>query len=637
MNSRAGDKKKNSGSAANAAGRDAGVLSTGDAPRGRFAMMLMVAGLVALTLTAYWSVSRNGFVHYDDDKYVTDNYRVQQGLSWEGVKWAFLNSYEYNWHPLTWISHMADVSMFGGWAGGHHIVNLLLHLLNVLLLFWFLAYATGRRWASGFVAAFFALHPLHVQSVAWVAERKDVLSTFFWFAAMLAYAFYTARPCWRRYGGVIALYILGLMSKPMLVTLPVVLLLLDYWPLERFDMMPDARRSKGRQAGAKSSGASLAVEKLPLFVLAVLMSAVTIVVQAHAMPNSARVDIWMRMTNALVSYWRYIWQMICPMNLAAFYPYPSSPMYWQAGLAAGALLGVTVAVFVYGRKQKYLLTGWLWYVVTLIPVAGFIQVGEQSHADRYTYVPLVGLFIIIAWAVGHLAQERGIRKSLAAAAAAFVLLLSWGVTRDAVKYWKDDLSLFGRAVAVTKDNHWMLMNYGASLINAGDLDKAQSVLQEALRLRPQNANALCNMGMVLYKKEQLAQSLDYFVAAAKVMPGMRAAHLNAGEALARMDRFAEARGYLQRAIELDQFDAQAYVLLGGVLHKLGRSNEGIVALRRAVELVPGAGAPHYSLGLVLADIGRRDEAIEELKKSLVLEPGNAAAQESLTKLAGGDK
>jgi tetratricopeptide (TPR) repeat protein len=502
-----------------------------------------------------------------------------------------------------------------------------------LLLFGFLMYATGRRWASGFVAALFALHPLHVQSVAWVAERKDVLSTFFWFAAMLAYAFYVAKPCWRRYASIIVLYILGLMSKPMLVTLPLVLLLLDYWPLERWDLTQSLRKSRQKQSSTKS----LVAEKLPLLVLAVLVSAVTVVVQAHAMPNSARVDIWMRMTNALVSYWRYIWQMIWPMNLAAFYPYPSSPMYWQAGLAVVALLGVTAAVFVYGRKQKYLLTGWLWYVVTLIPVIGFIQVGEQSHADRYTYVPLVGLFVIITWAVEQWVPERAMYRYLTAAVAVSVLLLSWGGTREAVKYWKDDLSLFGRTVAVTKNNHLMLTNYGASLINAGDFDKAQSVLQEALKLRPQNANALCNMGMVLYKKEQLAKSLGYFVAAAQVSPGMREAHLNAGEALAMMGRVAEAEGYLRRAIELDRFDAHAYLLMGDVLHRLGRSNEGIVALKRAVELAPGAGDPHYSLGLVFAEIGRREEAIEELKKVLMLEPGNTAAQEHLTRLTGGDK
>jgi protein O-mannosyl-transferase len=607
----------------NSRNSDAAPYGSGEGtPSWRPAAIAVALGLAAVTAIAYSGLAANGFIHYDDDKYVLNNYQVQSGLTPDGLRWAFTSPYEFNWHPLTWISHMADVSCFADRPLGHHMVNLALHIANTLLLFGLLRYTTRRLWPCALVAAFFALHPLHVQSVAWVAERKDVLSTFFWLAAMWMYAAYARKPGGIRYACVLLLFALGLMSKPMLVTLPLVLLLMDWWPLQR----PMAAWRDIRW---------LLAEKVPLLVLAMLSAAVTITVQAGAMPNAQRVDIWMRITNGLVSYLRYIGEMLWPADLAIFYPYPAVAMYWQAAVSLVLLTGISVLAAYLARRYRYLAAGWFWYLITLLPVIGFIQVGDQSHADRYTYVPLIGLFIIIAWAAGDMVAARPVYRPLIALAGVAILVACSAVTWRQVGYWKDDLSIFCRAVSVTRNNYWMLAQYGASLLNAGQVDKAGGVLQEALKLKPGNANALCNMGVALYKQGRLEEALVDFNAAIAARPTMREAYINAGEILAKFGRNDESIEMLRNVLTMDPYNTQAYILLGGVLRNSGRLSDSLEVMKKAAAISPNSSMAHYSLGVLLAETGSTSLAIEHLNRAMALDPSNAEAVDYLHKLTGG--
>ncbi len=449
--------------------------------------------LLSVTLAVYWQIGDHQFTNYDDTLYVTDNPHVKPGLAGGSVIWAFTATEEANWHPLTWLSHMVDCQLFGLRPRGHFLTSLFLHLANVLLLFAVLKRMTGALWRSAFVSALFALHPLHVESVAWVAERKDVLSTLFWLLTMLAYARYVERPTRARYVLTLVAFTLGLMAKPMLVTLPFVLLLLDYWPLDRMayggkgDDPPKRTRKRTHSCEQRLPLSRLVWEKIPFFALAAISSVVTFSFQqrAGAMADMEIFPLSSRIANALVSYLRYMGKIIWPSDLAVLYPHPgtSLPLWW--GAAAGlALLGLSILVVLVIRRRPYLAVGWLWYVGTLVPVIGLVQVGVQAYADRYTYVPLIGLFIMIAWGVpdlvGRWAQTRTVLAVLAATALAALTACTW----IQLGYWKDSVSLFTHTLQVTTKNYVAHNNLGNALADRGEVEAAISQYTEALRIKP---------------------------------------------------------------------------------------------------------------------------------------------------------
>jgi len=585
--------------------------------------------LAAVTAAAYWRLGNNDFVILDDNQYITGCYEVNQGLTRGGIKWAFTTFRNCNWHPLTWLSHMADVELFGMWAPGHHLVNLVYHILNTLLLFWFLAWTTGRHWPGAFVAALFALHPAHVESVAWAAERKDVLSTLFWMATMLAYVFYARRPGVLRYVLVLALLALGLMAKPMLVTLPLVLLLLDYWPLERFELTRTGLRRAPR----------LILEKLPLLALSLVSSLITLQAQSEALYG---LSLTTRTLNAVVSYGRYILKMIWPVNLAVYYPYLHQSITVWAIPAAALLVITTLCSLWLGVRRRYILVGWFWYLITLVPVIGLIQVGGQSYADRYTYIPFTGLFIIIAWAVADLVAKRPGLKLVFTTAALVIIAALGTLTYRTVRYWKSDFTLFTRALTVTRDNFFIHMKLGEAYCNDNQLDKAYTQLTESLRIQPHCAT-YDFLGTVMRKKGLYAEALEYYNKALEAEPGMSSARLNAGLLLHNMGRYAEAEQQFRKAIDLIPDWADAHGNLGMTLSEMGRLDEALTECATAVRLQPQLASAHRALASTLAKKGDYKQAAAEYRISLTIESEFSAwnnlgdALEHLGELAEAEK
>ncbi len=532
-----------------------------------------MAGLAAVTLAVFADVRTFDFVSYDDTWYITNNPNVTAGLSWQGVWWALTSGYLFYWQPMTWLSHMADVEMFGLNAGGHHVTNLILHIAGTLTLFGFLRRATGSEWRSALVAALFAVHPLHVESVAWVAERKDVLSTLFFFLTLWAYVVWTGMRTTRRYLIVIACFALGLMAKPMLVTVPVVLLLLDLWPLRR----PPA--------------VSLLVEKAPLFALAGVVSIATLTVQAQvgAVGTLAQLSLDYRVANALLSYVTYIGLMFWPSGLAVFYPYPPSlPPWWQVVGAGAALALVTAAAIRLGNRRPYVLVGWLWYLLTLLPVIGVFQAGDQLMADRFTYIPLVGLFVIIAWG-GTDVIARWPRLQPAAAVVAMLLVGVCAVAaRQQATYWRNSETMWGRALAVTTGNHRAHAGLAEVFATRGQTDEAIAQYRQALRIVPDQAEWRNNLGLLFTLQNKVAEAMGQFAIATKVRPGFAEAHNN----------------------------------LGAMHARAGQPKEAIAAYTEAIRLAPDSALAHGNLALALAREGRVSEALRQCQEALRLDPAN---------------
>ena len=451
-------------------------------------VLLVCVVLAALTLAAYGPVWRLGFIDFDDPVYVSENRDVLAGLSGAGLVWAFTTTECANWHPLTWLSLMLDATFGGSNPRVYHATNLLLHVTNVLLLFLVLLRMTGCRRRSAFVAALFAVHPQHVESVAWIAERKDVLSTLFWLLTLGAYARYAARPAMGRYAAVVAMLALGLMAKPMLVSLPLVLLLLDVWPLRRLGTVPWRR---------------LLAEKIPLLVVAAASSIVTLIVQKPAMEALADVPFGERARNALSSCIVYLAKMFWPARLAVFYPFPRGGISWvEAAVAAIVLATLSVAALVLARRRPWIPVGWFWYLLTLVPVLGLVQIGSQARADRYTYVPLIGLFVIVAWSVPSSAGRPRARALVTAGTAAVLLALSAG-TWAQVDRWRSDLALFTHAAAATGPNAFAQFKIAEAEDAEGDDETAVAHLREALRIQPGYAKARFNLTSLLAKQGKI--------------------------------------------------------------------------------------------------------------------------------------
>ncbi len=597
--------------------------------------------LGAVTLAAYWPVIHNDFVSYDDQAYVTENPHVLAGLSWANVRWAFRTGHAGNWHPLAWLSHILDVQLYGLKPVGHHLTNLLLHAANALLLLLLLQRLTGAFWRSACVAGLFALHPLHVESVAWVAERKDVLSGFFFLLTLAAYAryaevqslksnvqspeaestrtthhapritFHASRP----YLLALFLFALGLMSKPMLVTVPGVLLLLDFWPLRRLQSSTLGRR---------------VMEKLPFLALSVGSSVLTFLVQqdAGAVSSLESLPLEFRLANALISYVRYAGKMIYPVNLAVFYPPPAEwPAVWVAG-AALLLAGLSALALYRARQAPYLTFGWLWYLGMLVPVIGIVQVGQQAMADRYSYLPLIGLFVAIVWSAAEIPAHWPGTKSWLAGGAATALAACAVLTWKQTGHWRNSTSLFEHALAVTRDNAVAQNNLGVILLDVGNLAAAEGHFAEALRLRANYPDGLANLGSCRAREGRLEEAGDLFRRSLQLRR-TAAAHYNLANLLTLQGKLEEAETQYEATLRLKPEFAEGWYNLAILETKRARPEKAAQAYAAVLRIEPGHKEAHLSLGAVLAGQKKFDEAIVHFKAVVQAAPEDADAHAKL--------
>jgi protein O-mannosyl-transferase len=508
--------------------------------------ILLGSLLVLGTLLLYGRVAHDQFLVFDDNPYVVKNVHVSTGLDFGNVVWAFTNFWEANWHPLTWISHMADCQVFGLNSGPHHLVNLALHAINILVLFWLLRKATGAVWRSCFVAALFAVHPLNVETVAWVAQRKSLLSTLFSLLAIGAYGWYSRRPNWKRYLVVAAIFALALLSKPMAVSLPFVLLLLDYWPLERY-----------ADISFRLRWMRLSLEKIPLLLMSVASSIVTVVAQRSggALADSSALPLSLRTGNALVSYLTYIGKTVWPVKLSVFYPHPERSLAWSDVAAAALLLVAITGLTLYFRWARYLAAGWLIFVVTLIPVIGIVQVGRQAMADRYAYVPCIGLFIIVAWVLCDFAYAAGIPRAVAALIALGMVMALAGATARYLPYWENGVKLLQHAALVAgRPDPGIEEALADALVSAGRYDEAYRHYGETCVLLPGDAFCHYNMAEILFNRHQLRDALEQYQLALSLTdrPDIELSCLiNSAEILLDLGDYQTAQMRLSAALRMD--------------------------------------------------------------------------------------
>lgn len=585
------------------------------------------------TLALYNPVNRHPFVNYDDDRYVTENLHVHNGLTWETITWAFTATEQGNWHPLTWLSHALDWQLFHQNATGHHFTSLLIHAANAVLLFLFLIYATGRVGPSWLVAALFALHPINVESVAWVAERKNVLCTFFFFAALIAYCWYARKPDLRRYLAFAGLFALGLMSKPMVITLPFVLLLLDYWPLGRIRGVP-----AGTPPIAQAPLSGLLVEKLPLLLLSAASAVITMQAQraGGAIRSTAQFSFGIRLENAVVAYATYLWKMIWPLRLAPIYPHPGDSLaVWKVVISALVLLAVTAVVLRF-RSRRYLLTGWLWFLGTLVPVIGLVQVGDQAMADRYAYIPLVGIFVMIAWGAADLADSRQIGVTARLLPAACILLALSFATNRQLGYWSSNYDLWTHALAVTDKNFIAQDNLGGALLLLDEPDEAYSHFQAAAEINPSDPMSHSNLGAYLQEHGKLPEAMQQYDRTLSLTSDaglLAATHANLGTAYRKLGEDEKASDHYDQALRLNPNLSSAYLGLGQLLEKQNQLDDAIQNYSKAVELRP-TDAGFLLLGHALERAGRRPEALASYQAALKLSPENPEAQHAVDALSG---
>lgn len=528
-------------------------------------------------LTTLGPVTSNPFLAYEDWLFVTRNSVVQAGLTWAGIEWAFSTFHTGNWYPLTWLSHMLDAQLYGLNPRGHHLTNLALHWVNTLLLYFFLARATRSAGKSAWVAILFAIHPLHVESVAWVSERKDLLSTFFGLLAMVVYHRYVRSQSLLSYLSVVSIFVCGLMSKPMLVTLPCVLLLLDLWPFRRFQ---DPHFSWKRVLG----------EKIPLLSLSALFSVVTVIAQqsADAVAGLDVAPFDTRIKNSILAYVIYLKKTAFPIDLAAFYPYPTAEdlSWWNVGAALLLLLGISAVAMRAVRSRPYLAFGWCWYLGTLVPVIGLVQVGSQAYADRYTYIPSIGVFIAVVWGLWDLASQYKTAQRIVVPVAIALLLLLASLTRQQITLWNNDVSLFRHAIAVTRDNYLARNLLGLGYVSRGQREEARACFERSIELEPHFAEAHNNLGMVLSELGRLETAKQSFQNAIRLNPQMAKAYANlAGVYFQEHNYEAAASNYLQ-ALRVDPFYALACRNLGITFYYMGRHRDALQSFEQALTLQP---------------------------------------------------
>ncbi len=628
-------------------------------PRSATAARVVLLVLAVVTIWLYWPVREFQFTNYDDPDYVSANPFIQEGITARGIAWAFTSAHSYNWHPATWLSHMLDIELFGMNPGAHHLVSVALHLANTLLLCWIFWKLTRGLWQSAFVAAVFAWHPLHVESVAWICERKDVLSTFFWLLTLWAYARFVdlktqnSKLKSRWYAAALIFFALGLMSKPMLVTLPFVLLLLDFWPMRRFvnfkSQIPNLKLnpSKGESASSSSGGNSpsaifswkawrgLVFEKLPLFALSAASCAVTFLVQRGqgAVADMRTFALGERLTNALVSYARYIGKTLWPNDLVVFYPYPESWPFAAVTGAAILLISVTTAVLWRLPSQPHWAVGWFWFLGTLVPVIGLVQVGLQSMADRYTYVSMMGLTIMVAWGIPELFKGlKDWKKTALGIAAIAALVACVALTRAQLPHWRNGVTLFEHAVRVTPRNGVPNLMLANAANEAGQPDKAEHYYRETLRISPNFSEAHYNLGNLLVGKQRLEEAIGHYEQALRLKPDSANVHANLSVALSMAGRPEEALAHSQNALQLQPGEPSVLKNLSIDLIALGRFEEAITHLSQAQALMPHDPSVLVLLGDAHRGLGRLSDAAASYARALHLNPNDPEAREKLSAL-----
>jgi protein O-mannosyl-transferase len=583
--------------------------------------------IFAAVFLVFWPVHRFDYVNYDDSDYVSANPHVQSGLTLENLRWAFTTGHASNWHPLTWISHMLDLQLFGNNPGAQHLVSVAIHALNAALLLVLLRRMTGFYWRSFLVAAFFALHPLRAESVAWISERKDVLSAFFLFLCLGAYWRYSkatqaeiGAPAkrWTWYGAALALFALGLMSKPMLVTVPFQLLLLDYWPLRKLTL-----------TGSKTAWPLLIGEKIPFLLLAIISSAITFLVQQKGGAVSTVLPLSARLANALISYVRYIAKTFWPVDLSVLYPHPGHWPAWQV-LASGLLLLLISALVIWQlKKRPYLPVGWFWFVGGLVPVIGLVQVGIQSMADRYTYIPGIGLSLMVVWLVAEWVNRVASLKYAGALSGVAAVACCAVFCANQILYWRDSETLFHRAIEVTRDNYLAYNNLGFYLANRGKPEEAKEYYRQSIAINPNYSDALNNLGFVLAGERKHAEAISYYERALRSSPNQPEIHNNYGNALSELGNLDAAIAQYELVLRLKPDHADAHNNLGIALAMRGKLDPAIVQFKEALRSKPNYASAHSNLGNALAAQHKLAEAATEYQECLRLNPNDPQAYNNL--------
>lgn len=585
-------------------------MNTPDRPKPFVTLGLSVL-LMAAVAACYGQVRGHSFVDFDDPQYITENPYLRGDMGARSIAWAFTTGYFGNWHPLTWLSYMADIATFGINAGGHLIVNIILHALTSALVLLVFSRMTGSVWRSAFVAGAFALHPLHVESVAWVSERKDVLSGLFAILTIGAYVEYARKPRIAWYAAVLTCFALGLLSKPMLVTLAFVLALLNYWPLRRFETSrPRAFRT-------------VVLELVPLLGMAIAVGIVTIVVQERggAMRAADAIPLSMRISNAIVSYGNYLAQSIWPAKLAAYYPYPDSLPMLKVVTAGAVLIAITAIVVALGRQRRHLVVGWLWFLGMLVPVIGIIQVGEQARADRYMYLPLIGLAIMAAWSLPDLGgQQNALPRRIVGVICLAVLVVLSVLTWKQVGHWENTATLYQHTLKVTQRNSFAHFGLGRWWLVRGELDRAEDHLRQAIAYKPDHADALTNLGLVLENKGALAEAEAAYRQALAIKPASAEALSNLGNVVARGGRFDEAVSLYQQAIQLGPSAYKLHANLGEILLSAGRADEAIASFETALRIRPDLVPARVRLANILYMQDQIEEAIAQYEQALRYNP-----------------
>jgi tetratricopeptide (TPR) repeat protein len=612
--------------------------------------------LILAALTIYGQVTTHSFVNFDDDIYITANRYIRNGLTLDNVIWAFGFTDIAYWHPLTWLSHMVDYQLFGLNAGMHHLINLILHISNSLLLFYVLKRITGDLIKSAFVAALFALHPIQVESVAWAAERKNVLSTLFWMLTLLAYVRYTEKPVFYRYLLVMTVFVFGLMTKPVLVTLPFVFLLLDYWPLRRFHQTQQIENNVGASEKSKktedddfsamTSGSNktnfhrfpvrqlfeLLREKIPFILLSIIPVYLSMSsLKHHGILISTKIlSMKLRLANALVSYISYLKKIIWPHKLSVFYPYPDALPFWLVFGSGVMLLCITLAAVRLSARKPYLIVGWLWYLGILFPAIGLTQAGLwPAMADRWAYVPIIGIFIIIAWGIPDLLLRYPHRKKGFIVITAIILPTLMIASWIQIGYWRNSITLFEHVLKINPNNAVAHVKLGEVYANKGFPHEAIRHYNETLRIDPDNASVHNNLGLIMAEQGMTDKAIDHYYEALRINPGLEGVHLNMGAALMAKGLINKAIGHFNEELKLNPNDAQTHNNLGIALHKLGHTEEAIRHFTLALQNDPDFDQVHVNLGIALIDSGKLDAGAGHFAEALRLNPNNAAAYNNL--------
>jgi protein O-mannosyl-transferase len=535
--------------------------------------------LTVAIVAVYWQVTQFDFVNIDDSVYVTQNNRVLSGITFKGFRWAFITTYAEFWHPLTWLSLMLDCQLYGFNAGGYHLTNLILHIMSTLLLFWLFNRMTGEVWKSAFVAAFFAVHPLHVESVSWIAERKDVLSAFFWMLTLCLYVYYTEKPVIKRYLLVLFSFVLALMSKPMVVTLPVIMILLDYWPLSRC--------RKGIEAGKDNWISWQLKEKMPLLVLSAIFSIIAFL--AQRIPAAIDFPLNSRIANAFITFVTYLGKAFWPYDLAVFYPFSEHLTFFHVSGAALLIIFISTIVIVMAQRLPYFFVGWFWYMLSIMPVIGIIQVGKQAMADRYTYLPLIGIGVMLAWGVPLLFKRENIRKKITFLIGMFFVSVLALAAWQQCGYWKNSIELFNQTLRVTKNNYLAHNNLGLALFAEGKTQEAINQYNESLRITP-------------------------------IMPDHILVYNNRGIAYSRMGLYQSALEDLSKAIDMKPDYADAYSNRGVIYSNLGQNQLAFEDFNKAIHLQPDYADLYNNRGVACTKLGLYQSAVEDFSKAIDLNP-----------------